>query len=164
MTDSKHPLRGLLVAQFFGAFNDNAWKLIVALLGINVVAQQVGGSGLAFEAASQAQTMIAFVIFIVLMFVRPGGSVYVNSANGLELKVMERLVELGVGVFSVDAYACTQELHASAMVNLIMLGFAAAHSGFGLSVDELKTAVRALGPARAVELNLKALEMGAAKA
>src|SRR3990170_4613585 len=63
MTDSRHPLRGLLVAQFFGAFNDNAWKLIVALLGINVVAQQVGGSGPAFEAASQAQTTIAFVIF-----------------------------------------------------------------------------------------------------
>ncbi len=29
-----HPLRGLLVAQFFGAFNDNAWKLFVALLAI----------------------------------------------------------------------------------------------------------------------------------
>ncbi len=65
MTDPKHPLRGLLVAQFFGAFNDNAWKLIVALLGINVIAQQVGGSGPAFEAASQAQTTIAFVVFTV---------------------------------------------------------------------------------------------------
>ena len=29
-----HPLRGLLIAQFFGAFNDNAWKLMVALLAI----------------------------------------------------------------------------------------------------------------------------------
>ena len=63
MTDSEHPLRGLLIAQFCGAFNDNAWKLIVALLGINVVAQQVGGSGPAFAAASQAQTTISFVIF-----------------------------------------------------------------------------------------------------
>jgi hypothetical protein len=33
-TPSSHPLRGLLIAQFFGAFNDNAWKLMVALLGI----------------------------------------------------------------------------------------------------------------------------------
>ena len=35
MSDSKHPLRGLLVAQFLGAFNDNAWKQIVLLLGFS---------------------------------------------------------------------------------------------------------------------------------
>jgi acyl-[acyl-carrier-protein]-phospholipid O-acyltransferase / long-chain-fatty-acid--[acyl-carrier-protein] ligase len=28
---NSHPLRGLLIAQFCGAFNDNAWKLMVAL-------------------------------------------------------------------------------------------------------------------------------------
>jgi len=33
----KHPLRGLLTAQFFGAFNDNAWKLFVALLGLRAL-------------------------------------------------------------------------------------------------------------------------------
>ena len=35
---SLYPLRGLLVAQFCGAFNDNAWKFMVALLGIREVA------------------------------------------------------------------------------------------------------------------------------
>jgi hypothetical protein len=39
-------MTGLLVAQFFGAFNDNAFKMIVALLGIAAVA----GEG---EAAAQ---------------------------------------------------------------------------------------------------------------
>ena len=34
---SRSPLGGLLVAQFFGAFNDNAFKMIVALLGIAAV-------------------------------------------------------------------------------------------------------------------------------
>ena len=29
-----HPMRGLLVAQFFGAFNDNAWKMIVIALAL----------------------------------------------------------------------------------------------------------------------------------
>ncbi|MDH5640279.1 MAG: acyl-[ACP]--phospholipid O-acyltransferase [Nitrospira sp.] len=59
---SRTPLRGLLIAQFCGAFNDNAWKLMVALLAI----QQVSGivdSGLAFEAASQHETTVAFVVF-----------------------------------------------------------------------------------------------------
>ena len=31
-TPPRRPLAGLLVAQFFGAFNDNAMKLMVALL------------------------------------------------------------------------------------------------------------------------------------
>jgi acyl-[acyl-carrier-protein]-phospholipid O-acyltransferase/long-chain-fatty-acid--[acyl-carrier-protein] ligase len=65
MTDSKHPLRGLLVAQFFGAFNDNAWKLIVALLAIRAIAPDTGTSGPAFEAESQWRTTLAFVVFTV---------------------------------------------------------------------------------------------------
>lgn len=59
-----HPyrlLRGLLIAQFFGAFNDNAWKLMVAFLAIKQVASEMGGSGQEFEAASQAQTTLIFV-------------------------------------------------------------------------------------------------------
>ncbi len=55
------PLRGLLIAQFFGAFNDNAWKLMVVFLAIKPVASEVGGSGQEFEAASQAQTTLTFV-------------------------------------------------------------------------------------------------------
>ena len=41
----RNPLRGLLVAQFFGAFNDNAWKLFVALLAIRSVKAEVGAAG-----------------------------------------------------------------------------------------------------------------------
>ena len=36
-----HPLRGLLIAQFCGAFNDNAWKLMVALLAIRQATAQM---------------------------------------------------------------------------------------------------------------------------
>ncbi|WP_447862459.1 acyl-[ACP]--phospholipid O-acyltransferase [Nitrospira calida] len=66
----RHPLRGLLIAQFCGAFNDNAWKLIVALLGIKAVAAKIGSSGPAFEAAAQTHTTVAFVaITLPLMLV-----------------------------------------------------------------------------------------------
>ena len=57
-----HPLRGLLIAQFFGAFNDNAWKLMVALLAIRqATAGMAPGSEL--EAAAQTQTALTFIIF-----------------------------------------------------------------------------------------------------
>ncbi|TKS64424.1 MAG: acyl-[ACP]--phospholipid O-acyltransferase [Nitrospira sp.] len=59
---ASHPLRGLLIAQFFGAFNDNAWKLMVALLAIR---QATAGMapGPAMETAAQTQTALAFIIF-----------------------------------------------------------------------------------------------------
>ncbi len=60
---SPQPLRGLLVAQFFGAFNDNAWKLMVALLAIKQLTDTSGLSGLELETAAQATTTQAFVIF-----------------------------------------------------------------------------------------------------
>ncbi|MDE3050211.1 MAG: hypothetical protein KGJ48_09955, partial [Nitrospirota bacterium] len=59
---TQHPLRGLLIAQFCGAFNDNAWKLMVALLGIRQLAATVA-PGPELETASQTQTTLAFVVF-----------------------------------------------------------------------------------------------------
>ena len=97
-----------------------------------------------------------------LLYVRAGGAVFVNSANGLDPVVETRLKELEISVLEIGADAIARELGSSAVTNLIVLGFAAAHPNLGLSVDELKESVRALGPARAVELNLKALEAGAA--
>jgi acyl-[acyl-carrier-protein]-phospholipid O-acyltransferase/long-chain-fatty-acid--[acyl-carrier-protein] ligase len=59
---TSHPLRGLLIAQFFGAFNDNAWKLMVALLAIR---QATAGltPGPELEASAQTQTALTFIIF-----------------------------------------------------------------------------------------------------
>ncbi len=57
-----HPLRGLLIAQFFGAFNDNAWKLMVALLAIKQATAQMA-PGPEMETAAQTQTAITFIIF-----------------------------------------------------------------------------------------------------
>ncbi|MEY4672755.1 MAG: hypothetical protein RL148_539 [Planctomycetota bacterium] len=52
----KSPIKGLLVAQFLGAFNDNAFKMVVLLLAVAAVA--AGG-----EAAAQYETTLAFVVF-----------------------------------------------------------------------------------------------------
>jgi acyl-[acyl-carrier-protein]-phospholipid O-acyltransferase/long-chain-fatty-acid--[acyl-carrier-protein] ligase len=57
-----HPLRGLLIAQFFGAFNDNAWKLMVALLAIRQATSGMA-PGPELEAAAQTQTALTFIIF-----------------------------------------------------------------------------------------------------
>ena len=62
ISPASHPLRGLLIAQFFGAFNDNAWKLMVALLAIR---QATAGMapGPELETAAQTQTALTYIIF-----------------------------------------------------------------------------------------------------
>jgi len=57
-----HPLRGLLIAQFCGAFNDNAWKLMVALLAIRQATSGMA-PGPELETIAQTQTAKAFIIF-----------------------------------------------------------------------------------------------------
>lgn len=57
-----HPLRGLLIAQFFGAFNDNAWKLMVALLAIRQATTGMA-PGPELETAAQTQTALTYIIF-----------------------------------------------------------------------------------------------------
>jgi acyl-[acyl-carrier-protein]-phospholipid O-acyltransferase / long-chain-fatty-acid--[acyl-carrier-protein] ligase len=59
---ARHPLRGLLIAQFFGAFNDNAWKLMVALLAIRQATAQMA-PGPELETAAQTQTALTFIVF-----------------------------------------------------------------------------------------------------
>jgi indolepyruvate ferredoxin oxidoreductase beta subunit len=127
---------------------------------------KIGGGDAPLIRRGTADALIAFDRVEALRnlpFVHAGGGVYVNSADGLDLAVMGRLAELGIGVHTLDADACARELGAPAATNLIVLGFAAACCGLGLTVDDVKSAVRTLGPARAVELNLQALEMGAGK-
>ena len=61
-TASPHPLRGLLIAQFCGAFNDNAWKLMVALLGDPAGTAHMA-PGPEIETVAQTQTAMAFIVF-----------------------------------------------------------------------------------------------------
>lgn len=67
------PIRGLLIAQFLGAFNDNAWKILVGLLGFQAVSSGVPDGNRA--ALSMTQMTLAFVVFTLplMLFSLPAG-------------------------------------------------------------------------------------------
>ena len=69
----KHPLLGLLVAQFLGAFNDNAWKQVVIVLGVDAVL--ASGRGLSKETESQAMASFAQIVLMIplMLFSLPAG-------------------------------------------------------------------------------------------
>jgi acyl-[acyl-carrier-protein]-phospholipid O-acyltransferase/long-chain-fatty-acid--[acyl-carrier-protein] ligase len=87
-------LRGLLTAQAFGIFNDNAWKQIVIALAAGAVAT---------EAATQEKTAFAQVVLLVplLAFSLPAGVVADRVSKRtviLAMKVLELALMLGAAV------------------------------------------------------------------
>src|SRR5574342_743582 len=92
-----HPLRGLLLAQFCGAFNDNAWKLVVALLGMRAIAATGVLTGPALEAASQTQTTTAFVVFTVpLMLISLPAGVLADRVSKRSIIIALKGIEVGL--------------------------------------------------------------------
>ncbi len=67
-------LRGLLIAQFFGAFNDNAWRGVVTYLAISRMTAGVSPDQV--EAVAQQQTTLATVVLTVplILFSLPSGA------------------------------------------------------------------------------------------
>jgi indolepyruvate ferredoxin oxidoreductase beta subunit len=127
---------------------------------------KIGGSEAPLIRRGTADALLAFDRVEALRnlpFMRSGGVVCVNSPNGLEPTVMPRLNELGIAVHTLNADAGAKELGVPAAANLVVLGFAAAHEALCLTLADLRGAVQALGPVKAVEMNLKALALGASK-
>lgn len=88
-----HPLRGLLVAQFFGAFNDNALKVFVAFLAMRAVTAAVGTP--AYESASQTQATLAFVaLTLPLMIVSLPAAVIADRVSKRSIIVSMKLFEV----------------------------------------------------------------------
>lgn len=85
--DRPGQLRWLLVAQFFGAFNDNAWKLVVIVLISRTTLFQDASDP---ETAEQARTMLAFCVLTLplMLFSLPAGA--------LSDRVSKRTVILGM--------------------------------------------------------------------
>ncbi len=128
---------------------------------------KIGGSDSPLIRRATADVLISFDRIEALRnltFARSGGQVIVNSCQPLDAAVMDRLSELNIAVHLIDADACTRELNAPATANLIVLGFAAAQPDSGLALTDLQSAVKSLGPARAIDVNLSALAMGATRA
>jgi len=99
-----------------------------------------------------------------LPVLRPGGAVFINAVEGFPEPVRARLDELGVSACQLDADGEALRLGSPAIANVVLLGFVAAHTSLGLSLDDLKHAVRGLGPPPSVKINLSALDGGARNA
>ncbi|QDU60792.1 Bifunctional protein Aas [Planctomycetes bacterium Pan216] len=105
MNSSDRRLGGLLVAQFFGAFNDNAWKLIVAFLAMRALAAP--GEAIE-EAASQRQLTIAMIVFSIpyILASLPAGLLADRVSKRsviIGMKVLE-LFLMGLGTYFLWSY------------------------------------------------------------
>lgn len=80
---------------------------------------------------------------------KPDGALLVNAA------------EPGEGL-RIDASGLARELGSAVLANLVLLGLALREQVLFCSVDDCRTAIRSLAPARFVEQNLAALERGLA--
>lgn len=93
----KHPLLGLLIAQFLVVFNGSAWKFLVVLLAIKGAAAEVGESGPAYEAFSQTQTTVAFVVFTLpLMLMSLPASVLADRLSKRSVLVAMKALEVAL--------------------------------------------------------------------
>lgn len=123
--EQKHPLRGLLIAQFCGAFNDNAWKLMVALLAIRQLAAAIA-PGPEFETASQTQTTLAFVVFTLpLALVSLVAGVLADRVSKRTVIILMKSVEV---LLMSAATAALWINPAGGILPLIVLGGMGVHS------------------------------------
>lgn len=94
MTDPKNPLRGLLVASFLGAFNDNAWKLFVTLLAIRAL--PAGGD---LEKGSQGIATLALCVFTIpLALLSVPAGLWADRIGKSRLVVLCKVLELALMV------------------------------------------------------------------
>lgn len=124
-TPSRRPLAGLLVSQFFGAFNDNAWKYVLILL-MTRPALSRGVTGEDFERAQQMQTTLAMLVFTLPMIL------FSLPAGALADRVSKRSVILAAKVLEVVlmtlAAASLWHRPDEVMVPLAVLGLMGAQS------------------------------------
>jgi len=94
-----------------------------------------------------------------LPFLRQGGTVFVNTDNGLRAEITEHLKRRNIQVFVIPASVMAVDLGAAAVANVILAGFVAAHPALKLPVERLRQTLESIVP-RGRELNLQALEAG----
>lgn len=84
-----------------------------------------------------------------LPFLKAGGHCFVNTT---EL--------VSDGAHTIDATGIAIQVGNPRAANLVLMGFAFAHPGLVLGVDDLNAAVRAVVPTRYLEANLRAVQAG----
>lgn len=94
-------LIGLLIAQFFGAFNDNAWKLMVFTLATRALSFNQDPADA--ELSSQFQATLSLLVFLVpmMLFSVPAGSLadrFSKRSVIIWTKALEVLIMAGAAV------------------------------------------------------------------
>ncbi len=114
----KHPMAGLILAQFLGAFNDNAWKQIVILLAIAASASASEG---------QVHTGMAQIIILIpaALISIPAG-VFADRFSKRTILIGTKLFELGLMLVGVAALIVQPNGGTLALVVLGLLGIQAA--------------------------------------
>jgi indolepyruvate ferredoxin oxidoreductase beta subunit len=99
-----------------------------------------------------------------LPFLRPGGTVFASSADGLRAEVTAPLERLRIEARCLPASRMAAELGSAGVANVIMAGFAVAHPALPLPFETLRqTLVEMTARGRdlnRLHLNLRALEAG----
>ena len=141
---------------------------------------RIGNTAAPLIARGCADSIIAFEpaeAVRALPYLKKDGAVIVNTAavkpvtdtlasTGYEGAAMtEYIRKLGLKAVFIDAEAIARECGSSRVVNMALLGAAAAVDGAGATIEELEAVVETLAP-KFREANLKALRLGeqAAKA
>ncbi|MFZ2961021.1 MAG: acyl-[ACP]--phospholipid O-acyltransferase [Candidatus Ozemobacteraceae bacterium] len=126
-TEQKPSLNGLLIAQFFGAFNDNAWKMMVALLAIRGATAGIVGSNAVFESISQSQTTLAYVVFTLplALFSIPAGMVADRISKSSLIILLK-----GVEIILMAAGTASLLMDGGTFYSLIVLGLMGIQAAF----------------------------------
>ena len=94
---SQSSIQHLLVAQFFGAFNDNALKLMVAFLAIRSLESQYLGNQVELQRLAQFETTLAFcVLTLPLILVSLPAGVLADRLSKRTIIVAMKGTEIGL--------------------------------------------------------------------
>ncbi len=128
---AKHPMGGLFVAQFLGAFNDNAWKQIVVLLAVAAAANQAEGqertaiaqivlmiplmlislpAGVLADRISKRTVIVAMKVFEVLLMLAGTAVLIVEPRGGLLALGILALLGVQAALFSPAKYGILPEI------------------------------------------------------
>ena len=94
-----------------------------------------------------------------LDFMRRGGAVFVNSAEGLHASLAPPLERLDIRVLNHPATAVAVELGSPAAANIVMAGFVAAFSVLGLPYEDMIQTLKQISK-KGSENNLRAIHAG----
>lgn len=92
-------------------------------------------------------------------YMRRGGTVFVNSSEGLHPDLLPHLERLNIRVENFSASAIAVELGSAAVANIVMAGFVVAHDVLNLPFENMLETVKQIS-SKGAEQNIKAFESG----